>query len=362
MGWDEGNRPWSRPQAAGRDRGPVPAGLGCSLARNQSGQGEDAVAQDGAAAQPSGDGLEPAVDSRGVLLALAAYILWGAFPFYFKWIDVAGPVEIIGHRILWSFIFCLLGVIAWRALPELRSVVRHPRLRTGLLVAGVLVSVNWLIYVWGVVNDHIVDTALGYFINPLFTVLLAVFVLKERLRTPQWVAVGIGAAAVLVIAIGYGQVPWVALALAVTFGLYGLLKNRVGGRVTPLVGLTVETAGLTPLALGYLLFLQLTGTGTFTTQGTLHTVLLASAGVITAVPLLLFAGAAGRIPLSMIGLIQYLTPVMQFSIGVWVNHEVMPLPRWIGFGLVWVALVVLTVDSLRATRNRPVLVEPEIQD
>lgn len=297
-------------------------------------------------------------DSRGVLIAVSAYLLWGAFPLYFKQIDIAGPVEIIGHRVLWSFVFCLLGVVALRALPEFRAVLRNPRLRSGLMLAGVLVTVNWLVYVWGVVNDHIVDTALGYFINPLFTVMLAVLVLHERLRPTQWVAVGIGAVAVIVIAVGYGQIPWVALVLAVSFGLYGLVKNRVGGRVSPLVGLTVETAPLAPIALGYLVWLQVTGSGTFTGHGGLHTTLLASAGVITAVPLLLFAEASGRIPLSMMGLIQYLTPVIQFSFGVWVNHEVMPPPRWIGFGLVWLALVLLSVDSLRFSRQRPILVEP----
>ncbi|MGC3954865.1 MAG: EamA family transporter RarD [Propionicimonas sp.] len=293
-----------------------------------------------------------------MLIAVSAYLLWGAFPLYFKQIDIAGPVEIIGHRVLWSFVFCLLGVVALRALPEFRAVLCNPRLRSGLMLAGVLVTVNWLVYVWGVVNDHIVDTALGYFINPLFTVMLAVLVLHERLRPTQWVAVGIGTVAVIVIAVGYGQIPWVALVLAVSFGLYGLVKNRVGGRVSPLVGLTVETAPLAPIALGYLVWLQVTGSGTFTGHGGLHTTLLASAGVITAVPLLLFAEASGRIPLSMMGLIQYLTPVIQFSFGVWVNHEVMPPPRWIGFGLVWLALVLLSVDSLRFSRQRPILVEP----
>lgn len=299
-------------------------------------------------------------DTRGILIALVAYVLWGAFPVYFKLLDIAGPLEIIGHRVLWSFLFCLLGVVAWRALPELRAVLRSPRLRSGLILAGVLVTVNWLVYVWGVLNDHIVDAALGYFINPLFTVTLAVLVLHERLRPAQWAAVGIGAVAVIVIAVGYGQIPWVALALAISFGLYGLVKNRVGGKVSPLVGLTVETSALAPIALGYLLWLQVTGTGTFTGNGTLHTTLLASAGIITAIPLLLFAEAAARIPLSMIGLIQYLTPTIQFAFGVWINHEVMPLPRWIGFGLVWVALIVMTVDSLHAARQRPLLVEPEI--
>lgn len=297
-------------------------------------------------------------DPRGILIAIAAYGLWGAFPLYFKLLATAGPLEIVGHRVLWSFVFCLLGVVAVRALPEFRAVLLNPRLRAGLMLAGVLVTLNWLTYVWGVVNDHIVDTALGYFINPLFTVTLAVAVLHERLRPAQWVAVGIGAVAVIVIAIGYGQIPWVALALALTFGLYGLAKNRVGGKVSPLVGLTIETAPLAPIALAYLVWLQATGTGTFTELGALHTVLLASAGIVTAIPLLLFAEASGRIPLSMMGLVQYLTPTLQFAFGVWINHEVMPPARWIGFGLVWVALIVLTVDSLRSARQRPIPVEP----
>ena len=301
-------------------------------------------------------------DTSGVLIAFAAYALWGAFPVYFKLLSAAGPLEIIGHRVLWSFVFCLLGVVAWRALPELRSVFGNPRLRSGLILAGILVTINWLIYVWGVLNDHIVDAALGYFINPLFTVTLAVLVLHERLRPAQWLAVGIGTAAVIVITVGYGQIPWVALALAISFGLYGLVKNRVGGRVSPRVGLTVETTALAPLALGYLLWLQVTGAGSFTGHGTLHTTLLASAGIITAIPLLLFAEASARIPLSMIGFIQYLTPTIQFALGVWVNHEVMPLPRWIGFGLVWVALIVLTADGLRHARHRPIVVEPDIMD
>lgn len=310
-------------------------------------------------AEPTAPTTE-SVDAKGVLIALAAYLLWGAFPLYFQLLVPAGPLEIIGHRVLWSFVFCLLGVVAWRTLPEFRAVLRTPRLRTGLMLAGVLVTVNWLVYVWGVLNDHIVDAALGYFINPLFTVTLAVLVLHERLRPAQWVAVGIGAVAVIVIAVGHGQVPWVALALATSFGLYGLAKNRVGGKVSPLVGLTVETSALAPIALGYLLWLQVTGAGTFTGHGGAHTALLASAGIVTAIPLLLFAEAAARIPLSMIGLIQYLTPTIQFALGVWVNHEVMPLPRWIGFGLVWVALIVMTADSLRAARQRPILVEPEL--
>jgi chloramphenicol-sensitive protein RarD len=303
--------------------------------------------------------LEERLDRRGLLLAFSAYLLWGAFPFYFHLLGAAGPVEIIGHRIFWSFLFCIVGVLLVREWGHLRDVMRTPRLFWGLAAAGVLVSVNWLVYVWGVLNDHIVDASLGYFINPLFTVALAVLVLGERLRTAQKVAVGIALVAVVVIAVGFGQFPWVALTLAVTFGLYGLVKKKVGGTVSPLVGLTVETALLSPFALGYLLWLQFTGSSAFLANGPGLTIALTLAGAVTAVPLLMFAAASGRIPLSMMGLIQYLTPCIQFSIGVWIMHESMPPSRWIGFGLVWVALVLLTVDSLRAAR-RPILVEPEV--
>lgn len=296
----------------------------------------------------------PPLPSRGVLLAVSAYGLWGLFPLYFKLLQAAGPVEIIGHRIVWSFVFCLAGVVLFRQWGQLVEVLRNPRLYLRLAVGGVLVSVNWLVYVWAVVNDHIVDAALGYFVNPLVTVSLAVIVLRERLRTGQKVAVGVGLAAVIVIAVGYGQVPWVSLVLAFSFGTYGLVKNRVGGKVTPLVGLTAETSVLTPLAGGYLMWLQATGHSSLLGHGTVHTVALLAAGAVTAIPLLLFAGAAARIPLSMLGLIQYLTPVLQFSIGVWINHESMPLARWVGFGLVWVALVVLAIDSVRGARARPV--------
>lgn len=289
-----------------------------------------------------------ATRSRGVALAVSAYALWGMFPLYFGLLSAAGPVEIIGHRIVWSFVFCLVGVLIFGQWRRLVSVVRTPRLFVGLAAGGVLVSINWLVYVWAVVNDHIVDAALGYFVNPLVTVSLAVVFLGERLRAGQKVAVAIGLAAVLVIAVGYGQVPWVSLVLAFSFGTYGLVKNRVGGSVSPMVGLTVETWCLVPLAAGYLIWLQISGHSSLLTHGPVHTIALLCAGAVTAVPLLLFAGAAARIPLSLLGLIQYLTPVLQFSIGVWINHESMPWPRWVGFGLVWVALVVLSVDGLRS--------------
>lgn len=307
------------------------------------------------------DPQQQPLDRRGLLLAFSAYLLWGAFPFYFHLLAAAGPVEIIGHRIFWSFLFCIVGVALVREWSHLREVLATPRLFWGLAGAGVLVSINWLVYVWGVLNDHIVDASLGYFINPLFTVALAVLVLRERLRTAQKVAVGVALVAVVVIAVGFGQFPWVAITLALTFGTYGLVKKQVGGAVSPLVGLTLETAMLAPIALGYLLWLQFTGASAYLANGPGLAIALTLAGAVTAVPLLMFAAASSRIPLSMMGLIQYLTPLIQFSIGVWVYHEAMPPSRWVGFGLVWVALVLLTVDSLRAAR-RPALVEPEVMN
>lgn len=290
-------------------------------------------------------------DGRGALLALATYGLWGVFPLYFQLLAPAGPVEIIAQRVVWSFLFCLAGVIVWRRLPELRLAFRTPRLCLTLLAAGVLVSVNWLVYIWAVFNGHIVDGALGYFIQPLLMVMLAVLVLGERLRPAQWLAVGIGLLAVLVLSVGYGRVPWVALVLAVSFGLYGLIKNRVGGQVSPLVGLTVETSGLAALGLVYLIWLASAGAGTFLSDGPAHTVLLVSTGIATVVPLVMFAAAAARIPLSMLGIFQYLTPLIQFVIGVWVSHEEMPPARWVGFGLVSLALVVFSADSVNSARS-----------
>ncbi|MCW5953765.1 MAG: EamA family transporter RarD, partial [Propionibacteriaceae bacterium] len=246
------------------------------------------------------EAAERPTNGRGALLALATYGLWGVFPLYFHLLAPAGPVEIIAQRVVWSFLFCLAGVIAWRRLPELRLAFRTPRLCLTLLAAGALVSVNWLVYIWAVFNDHIVDGALGYFIQPLLMVVLAVLVLGERLRPAQWVAVGIGLLAVLVLSIGYGRVPWVALALAVSFGLYSLIKNRVGGRVSPLIGLAVETSGLAPLGLIYLIWLASADAGTFLGHGPLHASLLISTGIATVVPLVMFAAAAARIPLSML--------------------------------------------------------------
>jgi chloramphenicol-sensitive protein RarD len=292
----------------------------------------------------------PSPGRTGLALGLGAYLLWGVLPLYFPLLAPAGAVEIIAHRVVWSLVFCAFLLTITRGWAPVVAAVRHRRTLGLLTVAAALIAVNWLVYVYSVLSAHVVDAALGYFLNPLVTVLLAVFVLGERLRTTQWVALTFGGLAVVVIALGNARVPWIAITLAMSFGLYGLIKNQVGRTVTALAGLTVETAVLAPLSAGYLIWLQVTGAGAFTTHGGWHAVALLCAGIVTATPLLLFGGAARRLPLRTIGLLQYVAPTAQFLLGLFFFHEQMPVARWIGFGLVWLALVVLTVDGLRTTR------------
>jgi chloramphenicol-sensitive protein RarD len=277
--------------------------------------------------------------------------LWGGFPLYFELLHSAGALEIVAHRIFWTLVFCLFGVTVTRTWGKVRAAWANRRLVVGLALAGVLVSGNWLLYVAAVLSGHVVDAALGYFINPLVTVILALVVQRERLHRLQFVALGIGTVAVVVIVVGYGQFPWIGLGLALTFGTYALIKSRVGGTVGPLVGLGFEALTLAPLAGLYIVILEVTGRGSFIGHGVNYTVLLALTGVVTAIPLLFFAYGAGHLPLATVGLIQYVTPIGQFCIGVWVFHEAMPTARWIGFGLIWVALVVLSWDGLRSLRR-----------
>lgn len=284
----------------------------------------------------------------GLLAGLGAYLLWGFMPLYFPLLEPAGPVEIIAHRVLWSLVLCALLLTLTRSWSHVIAAVRSPRALGTLAVAGVLVGTNWLVFVLAVLTGRTLEASLGYYINPLVTAALGVVVLGERLRPAQWVALGTAGGAVVVLTVGVGRPPWVALTLAATFGLYGLMKNRVGRTVDTISGLAVETAVLAPVALGYLLWLG--AEGAWAGQGTGHRLLLASAGVVTAVPLLLFGAAARRLPLSVVGLLQYVTPTMQFLVGLLVMREPMAPARWWGFALVWLALVVLTTDSVRAAR------------
>jgi chloramphenicol-sensitive protein RarD len=298
----------------------------------------------------------PTLDPRGLANGTAAYLLWGILPLYFTLLVPAGPVEIIAHRVLWSLVFCAVVLTVGRAWGAFVTALRSVRTLGILAVAAVLLAVNWLTFVYGTLSGHVVDAALGYFINPIVTVALAVLVLRERLRRLQWVALGVSAAAVVVITIGVGRLPWVALTLAFSFGIYGLLKNRVGRSVGAAPSLAVETLVLAPLAAGYLLWLTASGDGSFGHHGAGQAWALVGTGVITALPLLFFGEAARRLPLSVVGMLQYLAPILQFLIGVIVLHETMPPARWWGFGLVWVALVLLTVDGVRAGRAQRRLV------
>jgi chloramphenicol-sensitive protein RarD len=284
---------------------------------------------------------------RGLTYGAAAYLIWGLFPLYFPLLEPAGALEILAQRMVWSLVVAaivLTVVKGWRAI---RAMPR--RVWALVLASALLIAVNWGIYIWAVNANHVVDAALGYFINPLVSVLLGVLIFAERLRVTQWVAVGLGAGAVTVLAVAGGTVPWVALSLAASFGLYGLVKKVIP--LPPTASLTAEALILLLPALGYLTFLGVHGESTVPSGGVGHFLLLASSGVVTCVPLLAFAVAAQALPLSVLGLLQYLTPAVQFLLGVFWFHEDMPVYRWVGFALVWAALVVMSADALRHAQH-----------
>ncbi len=308
---------------------------------------------------PAPDSSHGAVSRSGLAFAIAAYGLWGFLPVYFIALAPSGPFEIVAWRVLLSLVFCafLIGVTrTWRPFAAL---LRDRRVALTMGLAGVLIFLNWQTYVYATLTQQVVEAALGYFINPIVTVFLGVLVLRERLNAIQWIAVGISIVAVVVLALGYGQLPWIALVLAFSFGFYGLIKKRVGPKVDAVSGLTIETMWLAPLAVAQLVFVAMTTGLTIGTVSAWHTILLLSAGAVTAVPLLLFASASRRLPLIYMGFIQYFAPFIQFLVGVVVLGEPMPLERWIGFALVWLALIVLTFDLVRGVRaTRRAALEP----
>jgi chloramphenicol-sensitive protein RarD len=275
--------------------------------------------------------------------------MWGAFPLFFPLLAPAGTIEILAQRMSWSLVVVLVLLRFGHGLGGVKAILRDRRRFVMLCIAAVLISVNWGVYIYAVNSGHVVEASLGYFINPLVTILLGVVVLHERLRRLQWVAVAIGAAAVIVITVDYGRLPWIALVLATSFGLYGFVKNRIG--VAAVDSLAVETGVLFVPAVIALVVIQLQGNLAFGHSSVGNSLLLASCGVITAVPLIFFAAAASRLPLSTIGLLQYMTPVLQFAVGVGIRHESVPLSEYIGFALVWVALFVLIADGARAERR-----------
>jgi chloramphenicol-sensitive protein RarD len=288
--------------------------------------------------------------ARGFAMGVAAYGMWGLFPLYWPLLKPAGAIEILAHRVAWSLLTMLVLLFALRRTSQLRAILRNPRTTRLLVLAAVVVAINWGTYIWGVNHGLVVETSLGYFINPLVTVMMGVVILKEQLRRWQWLAIGVAFVAVVALTVDYGHPPWVALALAFSFGTYGLAKKQANAGA--IESLTFETVVLFPFALGFLVWLSLAGKSHFVGHGTGHALLLAGTGVVTAIPLICFGGAAIRVSMTTLGLLQYLAPVIQFVIGVTIVHETMTPVRWAGFGLVWIALVVFTVDAMRHRRRQ----------
>jgi len=284
---------------------------------------------------------------RGILLAIGAYGLWGLFPIYWRQLQGVPATEIIAHRIVWSLVFVFGVIIFTRHFKKMIHAFHSFRVILIYALAAALLAVNWTTYVWGINTGHIVEASLGYFINPLVSVLLGVVFFRERLRPWQWIAIGLATTGVVYLTVRYGSLPWIGLVLAFTFGTYGLIKK--GASLEALEGLGMEVAFLTVPALLLLIHLQLNGTGAFG-RAPLPTFLLAMAGVVTAIPLLMFASAARRIPLSMIGILQYIAPTLQFSIGVWIYGENFSTIRLTGFCFIWAALIVYTLEGLYARR------------
>ena len=287
---------------------------------------------------------------QGFLFGVTAYVLWGGFPLYWPLLEPAGSVELLGHRILWSVLTLGVLVLVLRRTRQFRALFRDPRVFRLLALASVVITLNWGTYIYGVTTERVVETSLGYFINPLVTVLMGVLILGEKLRPIQWFAIAVGALACVVLTVDYGRPPWIALVLAFSFGTYGLAKNQAGAEA--IESLALETMLVAPLAAGYLMWLVAHGESSFASEGPGHALLLASSGLVTAVPLLCFGAAAIRVPMVTLGLLQYLAPILQFLLGVAWFHEDMSPGRWAGFALVWVALALFTVESVRHRRQQ----------
>jgi chloramphenicol-sensitive protein RarD len=296
--------------------------------------------------------------NNGLIYALGAYIFWGLFPIYWKWLQQVDAVQLIGHRIGWSFIMLIIFVAL---IGQFRDFWREALQKRVLLIysaAAVLIGVNWLVYVWAVNANYIVETSLGYFINPLISVLMGVIFLRERLRPFQWIPVGLATAGVIYLAVAYGRLPWIALTLAFSFGTYGLVKKLAP--LGSLYGLTLETGILFIPAVAYLIYADISGFGAFLHSNLTTNLLLVGSGVVTTIPLLMFASAAQRLPLSMVGIMQYIAPTLQFLLGVLVYKEPFDQAHLIGFGIVWVALILFAGENIHARRVIPAEPIPEL--
>lgn len=285
----------------------------------------------------------------GLLYVISAYVLWGVLPIYWKFVDSVSPMEILCNRIVWAFIFTILIIMVTKQWKELKLIVKDKKQMFYIFIASILIAINWGLYIWAVNSNRIVDASLGYYINPLLAVLLGVVIFKEKLSTYAGAALFIALVGVIIKTVQYGKIPWVSLGLAVSFGLYGALKKSV--KASSIVGLTLETAMLTPIAAAYMTFRHISGVGAFKTEGTLVIGLLIGAGVVTAIPLLLFASSARRLPLSLIGFTQYISPTISLIIGVFMYKEGFKVADMIAFGFIWAALILYTFSQVSLAKS-----------
>lgn len=295
---------------------------------------------------------ESAVRRAGLINGFSAYLLWGVMPLLFAAAAPTGALELVSHRVIWSLGFCAILLVFTGGFLRTWQILRSPRLFGLLLLASVLIAINWTTFIYGVETNQLVEISLGYYLNPLISIGLGVIFLGEKLRPLQWTAVGFGLLAVIIVGIGLGRAPYLAFTVALSFGLYGLVKNKVGSRVGALEGMTVESLVLAVPSAIYLIVLGSLGLQTFSGFGGWHVFVIIITGPATAIPLILFSAAARRIPLSWVGMLQYLTPTIQFTLGVTVLGEMMSTTRWIGFFVIWIAVILLCTDMIHHSRRR----------
>lgn len=288
--------------------------------------------------------------NKGNWYAVGAYTIWGVLPVYWKWLHHVPAPQLLSHRIIWSFLLLIIVILLSRQWNTFRKGILKPRVLRVYIVAALLIAVNWLVYIWAVNAGYIIETSLGYFINPLLSVLMGVIFFHEHLRPAQWIPIGLAGAGVLYLTIVYGSLPWIALCLAFSFAFYGLVK-----KIAPLgslYGLTLETGILFVPAMTYLVYSETISQGAFLHTGAVPDALLVGAGLMTTIPMLMFASAARRIPLFLVGIFQYIAPTLQFLLGVLVYKEPFTIVRFVGFAIVWVALILFGVEGFIAYRSQ----------